>query len=199
MRKQKMLLNEEIVKYIFPGMNVETAPCEGGCIVNGFKRLYPAKLEIFIPHKVDRSNYSSYFPKSFEEYFWDIHQEANFISRFWEGRIEPNVPNVGVECIPGRILERNETGYTVFRFDELLDPREKTDVLCRVNLNTITTDDKLEILNLDPNFFEEVWDFDDTCYQYWISPITRLFRINDEFLAAIFAFSNSLRMKNGPF
>lgn len=199
MRKQRMLLDEEIVKYIFTGVNVETAACEGGCIVNGFKRLYPAKLGIFIPHKVDRSNYSSYFPKSFEEYFWDIHREANFISRFWEGRIEPNVPNVGVECISGKILARNETGYTLFRFDELLDPKEKTDVLCRVNLDGLTTNDKLEILNLNPNFFEEVWDFDDTCYQYWISPITHLFRINDEFLAAIFAFSNSLRMKNGPF
>ncbi|MDO5480686.1 MAG: hypothetical protein Q4F58_03405 [Candidatus Saccharibacteria bacterium] len=197
MRKQRMLLNEDIVKYIFSGMNVEIAPCDGGCIVGGFKRFYPANLGIFIPYKVNRSNYSSYFPESFEEYFWNIHQEAEYISRYWEGKFTPNLPDIWAECISGKIITQDNNSV-VFRFDELLDPREKTDALCRVKLGDLSDEDKISILDLDPTYTGEAWDLDDSPYQYFITPITHLFRVNDELLAAIIAFTNSVRMKNGP-
>lgn len=199
MKKKKITLDREIVKYIFPTTDPAVAVGEDGYIVYNFIRLYPNRLGIFIPSEVNMSNYSSAFPKPFESYFTDIYEETEYLSRLLEVKIEPNFGNIGVECISGKVLERDENNYTIFRFDELIDPRAKTDLLCRVELKNLTTDDKIEILSAEPKFREEAISVDGAQYLYWIMPISRLFRINDEVLAAIFAFATSLRLTNGPF
>lgn len=197
--KKKIALREEIVKYIFPTSNPKIIQGEDGCIACDFMKVYPPKLGIFIPNEIDHSNYSSAFPKSFEEYFIDLYEETEYLSRLLEVPIVPNLRNVGVECIPGTIIQPEDGEYAVFRFDELVDPRKKTELLCRVQLDRLSIDDKIDILSVDPKFRAEVMGLNNTQYLYWTMSLSRLFRINDEVLAAIFAFANSLRFTNGPF
>lgn len=201
MKKKKMTLSREIVKYIFPATEPAIKQYEDGYLVYNFIRVYPDKLGIFIPNEVDKSNYSSAFPKSFESYFASIHEEAAYLSRLLEVTIEPNLrEKLGVECVSGKVLEmeQDECG-TVFRFDDLFDPRTKTDLLCRVKLEGLTDDDKIAILNSQPRFKANASINDGTEYLYWIMPISQLFKIDDKVLAAIFAFANSMRLRNGPF
>lgn len=200
MKNNKMVLSREIVKYIFPATEPTVREDEGGYVVYNFIRIYPNKLGIFIPDKVDRSNYSSFFPKSFGSYFTDMYEESEYLSRLLEVPIEPNLDDIGVECVSGKILRKDEDGRTIFRFDDLLDPRSKTDLLCRVNINELTIDDKIDILSTNPEFRDSATAADGVSqYFYWIMPLSRLFRLNDEVLAAIFAFANTLRDNKGPF
>lgn len=191
MSRRKIPLNEEIVMYVFPGMNVEVEDCENGAVVKGFKRLFPEKLGIFIPGEVERSNYSSYFPKPFESYFSDFYEKTKYLSRLLEIEVKSNVPDVGVEFISGKVLTRDDKNYTIFQFNGLPDSKKKTDILCRAKCCYIDNDDKLEILNLNPKFLAEACDYDNTWYLYWISPIGSLFGLNDELLAAIFNLAGS--------
>ncbi|MBQ3280368.1 hypothetical protein IJG92_01800 [Candidatus Saccharibacteria bacterium] len=199
MKKKKITLDREIVKYIFPATEPAILQGEDGYIVYNFIRLYPNKLAVFVPMEVTQSNYSSAFPKSFESYFADIYEETEYLSRLLEVKLVPNIRNIGVECVSGKVLRRDENNYTVFRFDELLDPRDKTDLLCRVKIGSLTTDDRIDILSTNPEFREDAMAADGIQYMYWTMPLSRLFRVDDEVLAAIFAFANSVRFRNGPF
>lgn len=200
MKKQKITLSREIVKYIFPAAEPAIATGEDGYIAYNFIRQYPNKLGVFIPSQVDKSNYSAFFPRPFESYFSDMYEEAEYLSRLLEVKIEPDLrEGLGVECVSGKMLKRCESTYAIFRFDDLLSSREKTDLLCRVALKNLMIDDKIDILSTNPDFRENAIGLDGTQYLYWVMPISRLFRIDDEVLAAIFAFANSLRFKNGPF
>lgn len=200
MKKSKMALSEDIVKYIFSGTEPSCALGEDGYIVYDFKRLYPAKLGIFIPSEVDHSNYNAIFPKSFESYFKNIDKEVAYISRLLEISITPNLPGLDIECISGSVLRRKDNNYTIFRFDSLVEPSRRTELLCRVNANRLTACDKVHILNTNPLFTAEAGDLGGTDYLYWIMSISKLFWEGSEILAAIFAYAQSLREKKniGP-
>lgn len=199
MQRNKIALTEEIVKYIFPGSEPTIAPGEDGYIIYDFKMMYPAKLGIFIPIEVDRSNYSSVFPKPFEAYFLDLDKQAEYLSRFLEVDIKPTLPNIGVQFVPGKVLQRNENNYTIFRFDELIAPIQKTDLLCRVKYNNLSGDNSLKLLNIDPKFKAGAYTVTGIQYQYWICPNRYLFCIDNEFLAAVFTLADSYRVRKGPF
>ena len=201
MKNKQIAVTEEIVKYIFPTTNPEIIQGEDGYIVCDFRRLYPNQLAIFLPNEVDQSNYSSAFPKPFEDYFASAIEEAAFLSRLFEAEIRPNLrKDLNVEFVPGKVVRTIKSDYTVFRFDELIDAREKTEVLCRVKLKDMVVNDRVDIINSDPlpNFMKEAIGPEDEQLYYWIMPISELFRIDRSVVAAFFAYVSSLR-KNGPF
>lgn len=199
MKKKKITLTEDIVKYIFPGLEPAIKKTEDGYVAYNFMKQYPDKLGIFMPNEVDQSNYSAAFPKPFESYFINMHEEAEYLSRLLEVNVEPSLHNINMECVRGKASKSSEGDYTVFRFDELIDPVKKTDLLCRVSRADLAIEDKVEILSINPDYRAEILALDGSSYIYWIMPISRLFKITDEVLAAIFAFANSLRFTNGPF
>ena len=194
---EKIALNEEIVKYIFPGTEPAIAMGEDGCVVYDFKKSYPDKLGIFIPNEVDRSNYSNVFPRPFEGYFLNMDEEVSYISRFLEvvDGISPLVRYTDAEFIPGKVLKGEKDHYTVFRFDELVDPGEKTDLLCRLSLNYLGAENEISILDANPCFTGDVTGLNGTRYYYWIMPFSQLFSPTDEFYAALFAYTDAFRQK----
>ena len=200
MQKEKIALSEEIVKYIFPTTDPKIIQGEDGWIACDFRRQYPNQLAIFLPNEVAKSNYSSAFPKTFEEYFTNVIEEAAFLSRLLEVEIRPNLrKDLGIEYVPGVVLRNINTEYIVFRFDELLDPREKTEVLCRVKLKDMVVNDRMDIINSNPvpSSMREAIGLNDEQFYYWIMPISGLFRIDRSVVAAFFAYVSSLRNKNG--
>lgn len=200
MKKKKITLREEIVKYIFPTAYPSISQREDGFIVYNFLKLYPHHLGIFIPNEVDQSNYCSYFPKPFESFFINVQDEAAYLSRFLEANIEPTLKNSELECVSGVLLpyEKEERCF-IFRFDECVSPVKKIDVLCRIKLSSLSAQEKLDILAFNPVFRGEAISLTGDQYVYWIMPVTQLFKINIEILAAIIAFANSFRTRNGPF
>ena len=193
MKKTKMALTKDIVKQIFPGTNPRIAEGEDGSVIYDFGAIYPKHLGIFIPSEVDRSNFSSVFPRTFESYFKDIDDETAYLSRLLEVKIEPILKGLGTECIAGQVVRGSDSEYTVFRFDELIDARGKMDLLCRVETEKLRIDDKIGILNTNPCFKEEVSELLGREMTYWIMPISSLFRIDDQIIAAIFAYAQALR------
>ena len=194
----KLAMREEIVKYIFPASNPTILEAQGGYIIYDFRKLYPAKLGVFVPNEVGRSNYSSFFPKSFESYFSNMHEQAAYLSRFLEVKIEPTMKNQTVECLPGCVLPWDKPEHTLFRFDESVDPRRKTEVLCRARIRNLTEQEKLDILAYNPIFRGDSIAITGEQYVYWIMAVTQLFKIDIEVLATIIAFANSLRITDGP-
>ena len=189
MKEQKIPLSEEIVKYIFPGTSPVVVQAEDGYIVHDFKKLYPIGLGIFVPNEVDRSNYNAIFPKPFESYFLDMHEEVAHLSRLLEIPITSNLSTTEIVCMPGVILRNSEANEVVFRFDKLLEARKKTELLCRANLDRLTIGDKVRILNVHPLYRAEASDWDGGQYLYWIMPIEMLFSDPGEILAATFEYS----------
>lgn len=197
MGKKKIALREEVARYIFPGTEPAIAMGEDGYVVYDFKRIYPDKLAIFIPQEVDRSNYNGVFPKSFEDYFLSVEDEIGHFLRFYEltDELKPMVGSIGAEFIPGKVLDKVKGKYTIFRFDELIGPEEKTDLLCRVQLSRLGAESELEIYNTNPCYTGNVTGSNDVRYYYWIMPISQLFKNLDEFFALKFAYANSFRHK----
>ena len=187
---KKMALKEELVKFIFPGTSPTIALGEDGYIIHSFKSLYPEKLAIFIPSEVEGSNYNNVFPKSFEAYFRDADSEISHISRTYETDFGNKFKGLGVEYIPGRVLRRDENNFVVFRFDELVDPRRKTEVLCRAKHKMITTNEYIEILGTNPNLCSETTSLSGTKYLYWIMSLGGFFPdISSVLAATLFAMT----------
>ena len=202
MKKMQIPITKEIVKHVFPTTDPKIIQSEDGWIACDFKRLYPSQLAIFLPNEVDQSNYSSAFPKPFEEYFINVGEEAKFLSRLLETNIEPRLrEGLNMEYVPGTVLRPVNSKYTIFRFDEFIDDREKTEVLCRVKIRDMVLDDKVDILNSNPvaSFMKETPAYNNDQLYYWIMPISELFRIDRSAVAAFFAYVRLLREKNGPF
>lgn len=196
MKKHKMVLKEEIVKYLFPRAEPEVIISEDGYLAYDFRNIYPSRLAISLPVEIEHSSYSDVFPKPFEEYFLNIHEDIDYLSRLLEVRIVPNIKRrVKAECVFGKVLERSENDHIIFRFDELIDSNEKTDLLCRVRNpgNSITTDDKMDILAMDPYFTEMAKDYDGTQFLYFIVPVGKMIEVNDQIIASLFAYAHSLR------
>lgn len=199
-KKTKLAMREEIVKYIFPTTYPKIAQGVDGFIVYDFDKLYPHKLGIFIPNEVDQSNYSAVFPRPFESYFANMNDKAEFLSRLLEVKITPSLkPDLGIECMSGKVLEPIQSDYTIFRFDELVGARKRTDVLCRVDMANLTATDRIEILADNSGFIAEASAPYGTDYFYWIESVNQLFRIDDETLASIFELADNLQLANGPF
>ena len=193
MSKTKIPLTREIAKYIFPGTDPDIAEGEDGDILYNFKRLYPERLGIFIPSEVERSNFNTVFPRDFESYFVNVYDEVAFMSRMLEIPIKPNLPDIGIECVPGNAIKHSGSVFTVFRFDSLLRQDQRTYLLCRAPLNRIRIDDRIAILNTNPIMSQEAQDIAGANYYYWIMKIDSLFFSSTEIIAAMFAFSHLLR------
>lgn len=183
---KKMALKKELVKFIFPGSDPHIALGEDGYIIYDFKSLYPEKLAIFIPIEIEGSRYSDVFPKSFEAYFRDADSEIAHVERYYETDFGNNFKGLGVEYIPGRVLKRQDNNYTVFRFDELVDSRRKTEALCRAKTKKLTTSDRKAILNSNPYFSCEAISLSGDKYLYWVMPIGGFFPDVNSVLAATF-------------
>lgn len=171
----KMRLNEGVVKYVFGAMTEpKIAEGEDGYVIYDFKVTYPSKLAVFMPLEVERSNYSSYFPKSFEDYFKDLDLEISRLSLLVE---RGNIFNrfAQTEFVPGQVVKADGE-YVVFRFDEMLLPTEKTELLCRtpvVNLSLSDIEKNYHLMDVD--YMEYVDTLFGTRYLYWFLPVRRLF------------------------
>ncbi|MBR3365621.1 hypothetical protein IKG48_00635 [Candidatus Saccharibacteria bacterium] len=192
MKKNKLALDENIVKYIFPGTNPDVALGEDGYVIYDFQALYPKKLAIFVPIEIERSHYSDVFPKSFEAYFKDLDSEIARLSRLLEANLEWCLKGRGIEFIAGRVLKRQDNNYTVFRFDELVDTCCKTELLCRTETKNITVNDEMAVLNTDPYFEDKATSIDGREYLYWIMPIGQLFFNTNSLIATILSMAESL-------
>lgn len=171
----KMRLNEGIVRYIFgPGTNPEIAVGEDGSVVYDFKTTYPSKVAMFVPIEVERSNYSNYFPKSFEDYFKDLDLEISRLSLLMErGNIFNRFPKT--DFVPGQVL-KTDGEYVVFRFDEMLEATEKTELLCRTPVSALSLSDLEKCYHvMDVDYMEYVDTLYGTRYLYWFLPVRRLF------------------------
>ncbi|MDO4889437.1 MAG: hypothetical protein Q4A25_01955 [Candidatus Saccharibacteria bacterium] len=187
---ETVALKEELVKYIFPGTRPEVALGEDGYIVHDFKAYYPEKLGIFIPIEVEHSNISNVFPKSFEDYFRHADSEIAHLARLMEMNLENKLKGLGVEYIPGKVLERQENIYTIFRFDGLIEPSVKTDALCRVKFRKLSFGDRNRITNLNPRFHAMATSLDGREYLYWIMPISEfLTDVNKTVTESVFAMA----------
>lgn len=193
MGNNKIVLSEEVVKYLFSGVDCEIALGEDGYVVYGFQFSYPSKLGLFIPIEIDRSNYNALFPKNFEAYFKSMDDEFAYLSRLLEFDIRNEFLGYGIEYIPGAVLRRSDDNYTIFRFDELMQAEERVDLLCRVQSDNLNLFSRLMDMKL--RFLAETSTLDNRIYFYFILPIERLFRIDDGMIAAIFSFLQSLRKK----
>lgn len=178
--KRKMVLDQKIVKYIFTGVKSSVALGEDGYIVYGFDAMYPANLAIFVPIEVERSNYSNVFPKSFEDYFKDLDLELSRLSLIIE---RGNVFNrfAKTEFIAGQVLERVNTNFTIFRFDELIDPSERKTLLCRTAERDMSTKSHETILSISDSGYPCEWarSVDGVNYLYWYLSVYRLFNQKD--------------------
>lgn len=183
---KKLALKKELVKFIFPGTSPSIALGEDGYIIYDFKSLYPEKLAIFIPIEIEGSRYSDVFPKSFEAYFRDADSEIAHMERYYETSFGNNFKGLGVEYIPGKVLKRQDSNYTVFRFDELVDPRRKTEVLCRVKRKRLSVDNEITVLNSNPYFNCAATSLSGDEYLYWIMSLGGFFPDVDSVLAATF-------------
>ena len=187
---RRMTLEEELVKYIFPGTKPKTALGEDGYIIYDFNALYPSKLAIFVPIEIEHSHYSNVFPKSFEAYFRHADSEIAHLSRLMELDFGNNFKGLGVEYIPGRVLKRKDEKYTVFRFDELVEPRRKTEALCRVKFRNLSIGDRNKIVATEPHFQSMATSLDGREYLYWIMPVGKFFPdMNGVLAASIFAMT----------
>lgn len=192
MRKKKLALTKDIVKYIFSGTNPEVAVGEDGYIVYGFHSIYPAELGIFVPIEIDRSNYSNVFPRTFESYFRDLDADIACLSRLLEVRVFSRLSNLGIEYVSGAVLKRDDGNYTIFRIDELIGSNLKTDLLCRVDTKRLGELDLEAIASINPYFLPRVSKQDSNNYLYFITQIGELFDDNEGLLAAVFIFSQSM-------
>ena len=199
--REKVALKEEIVKFIFPGAKPEIALGEDGYIVYDFKRLYPEKLGIFVPIEIEKSGYSNVFPRSFEDYFLNVHTEVGYLSRLLETEIKTILWNIDFEYIPGRMLNRDENNYTIFRFDELMGITPRTDLLCRIEKARLSAADEMDIIGVDPYFIAEAVGISGIEYFYFIIPIDKLlFNPTNTcrgIIASVFSYARANR-KNGP-
>lgn len=193
MGNKKITLNNEVVKYLFSGVDCEVAPGEDGYIVYGFSSLLPSKLGLFIPIEIDRSGYSAVFPKSFEAYFSNLDEEFSYLSRLLEVDLKNDFLGYGLEYIPGMMLKRDSETYTIFRFDELMNPEEKTDMLCRIRSDSLELFSRL--LGSKPYFLAETATLDGKIYFYFILPLSKFFRLDDRTIAAVFSFLRSTRKR----
>lgn len=189
MTKAKIKLSEKIVKYIFPGLHPSVASGEDGWIVYDFDKQIPKSLGIVIPTSIGSSNYNQVFPKTFEEYFVDLSEAIAHFSRLIEAPVIPSIRTAGVEAIVGSAILQDESEYTIFRFDELVEPAEKKYLLCRMATNSFTVNKVLLIVNADPIYMEEASGIDDNSYIYWISPLKSLFAHPNEVFAAILSYA----------
>ncbi len=178
--KKKMALDQKIVKYIFTGVKSSVALGEDGYIVYNFDTMYPANLAIFVPIEVERSNYSNVFPKSFEDYFRDLDLELSRLSLIIE---RGNIFNrfAKTEFIAGQIVKRVNTNFTIFRFDELIDPSEKKTLLCRTAERDLSAKSYEAILSTSDSNYSCEWakSVDGANYLYWYLPVNRLFNRKD--------------------
>lgn len=188
--KKSMTLKEELVKYIFGPTRPTIAPGEDGYIVYDFKAVYPGKLAIFVPIEIEQSNCSNIFPKNFESYFREADSEIAHLARMMELKIESKFKGMGVEYIPGKMLERKDNNYTVFRFDNLIDPRQKTEALCRVRFRNLTISERT-IVNSSNLYFQSMTaGLDGREYLYWIMPISEfLVDANKVVAGSVFAMA----------
>ena len=197
--REKVTLKEEVVKYIFPGTKPEIALGEDGYIVYDFKKLYPEKLGIFIPIEIEKSDYSNIFPKSFEDYFLNVRTEVNYLSRLLETEIKTIFCDIDFEYIPGRVLNRDENNYTIFRFDELMGITPRTDLLCRIEDGLLSTNDKMDIVNINPYFVSEAVGISGIEYFYFIIPIDKLLYNPTNtcrgIIASVFSYARANRKK----
>ena len=179
-----MALDEEIVKYIFEGVHPKIAIGEDGYIVYDFDATYPANLAVFVPIEVQPSNYSNFFPKSFEDYFRDLDLEISRLSLLIEqGNIFNRFPKT--EYIMGQFLNMSTSEYTVFRFDELLETREKTMLLCRTKVKDTSVVWITQILTTSAGLFPvRVWTVDGVEYIYWGLSFESLFCCQKEVMDA---------------
>lgn len=178
--RQKMILDREVVKYIFAGIHSEIAFGEDGYIVYDFDAIYPSKLAIFVPIEVEPSNYSSFFPKSFEDYFRDLDLEISRVSLLLEeGNIFNRFPPA--EFVAGQILRRGDSNYTVFRFDKSLKAVDRTDLLCRSKIDSISSTELAQIYaisnDMKPYIAQTIGG---ASYLYWILSARQLFKHRDE-------------------
>jgi len=184
--REKMILDETIVKYIFTGTHPTVALGEDGYIVYDFDTTYPSKLAVFIPIEVEPSNYSNVFPKSFEDYFKDLDLEISRLSLLVErGNIFDRFPVA--EFVAGQILKRDDGKYTVFRFDELVEPEQRTELLCRTKIKGISASGLNKIYAVSEESFtpERAQMIDTTEYIYWFLPLRKLFCQYDETLESL--------------
>ena len=189
-----MKLNEEIVKYIFNGVESEVAPGEDGYIVYGFASVYPYQLGIFVPIDVDKSNYSDVYPKGFESYFSYLDSDLSYLSRLLEMQIDNPFANLPIQYVSGKTVKHENSDYTVFRFDELLNPDQKTEILCRISRADIgTTKEQAKIIACEPSFIAEACDRSGERYLYFITSLDSLFQNTRTLLAAAFSFAISTK------
>lgn len=189
MAKAKIKLSEKIVKYIFPGLHPSVASGEDGWIVYDFDKQIPKSLGIVIPPDVSSSNYSQVFPKTFEEYFVDLSEALSHFSRLIEATAVPSIRTANVEAIVGSVMLQDESEYTIFRFDGLVKPAEKSYLLCRMRTDSFTLNKVLLIVNSDPIYMEEAEGLDGSRYIYWISPLKSLFANPNEVFAAMLYYA----------
>ena len=199
---KKIKLDESIVKYIFPGTSPEVALGEDGYIIYDFKKLYPDKLGIFVPIEVEKSNYSSAFPKSFEDYFIDAGTEMRYLSRFLEADIKFILGDVHLEYIPGSVLKRDiANNYTIFRFDKLMGGAPRTDLLCRVRKGFLSFGENLDILNSNFYFLEDAANENGKVYRYFIIPINQLLMSDEDrniLISAVFSYARAFKENIAP-
>lgn len=179
-----MMLDEEIVKYIFVGVHPKIAVGEDGYIVYDFDTTYPANLAIFVPIEVQPSNYSNFFPRSFEDYFRDLDLEISRLSLLIEqGNIFNCFPKT--EYIAGQFLKMATSKYTVFRFDESLEIEEKTMLLCRTKVKDTSLAKTTQIFTTAEGFSPgRSRTVDGIEYIYWGLPFRRLFSCWKEMMDA---------------
>ena len=182
--RQKMILDREVVKYIFAGVHSGIALGEDGYIVYDFDTTYPSKLAVFVPIEVEPSNYSNFFPKSFEDYFRDLDIEISRLSLLFEkGNVFNRFPVT--EFVAGQILRRENSNYIVFRFDESIDPIHRTDLLCRSEIKKLSLPEINQIYCISSEFKSCVTrTLDGIEYMYWFLPVKSLFKHYDSTLEA---------------
>lgn len=188
--EKSMTLKEELVKYIFGPTHPTVALGEDGYIVYDFKAIYPEKLAVFVPIEIERSGYSNVFPKSFEAYFRKADLEIAHLARLMEIRLENRFKGMGVEYIPGRMLKRQDNNYTVFRFDELVDSRHKTEALCRAKFRDLTIGNRAIVNNINSYFKATATNLDGKEYLYWLMPLSEFFLDSNKVLTeSVFAMA----------
>ena len=189
MAKTKIKLSDKIVKYIFPGLHPSVAYGEDGWVVYDFDKQIPKSLGIVIPPDVSSRNYNQVFPKTFEENFVNLSEALAHFSRLIEAPAVPSIRTSGVEAIVGGVILQDESEYTIFRFDGLVEPADKKYLLCRMAADSLTINKVLLVVNADPIYMEEAEEIGGSRYVYWISPIASLFANPDEVLAATLAYA----------
>ena len=192
MAKQKLKLNEEIVKYIFPGLHPKITSREDGWIAYDFDHEIPRKLGIMVPIEVESSNYNRVFPVSFNGYFKKLGDITARFSRLLETPINLSIPDAEVEAIAGGLFVY-KSKYTVFRFDEFLDTADKKYLLCRARAKQLSVNETVDILNAQPVFLEETVGLDGAEYIYFLIPTVSIFSEPMRILLAAFAYAEKLK------